>query len=293
MTREQASPSYPVRASPLLAALRALNRLLPSTYLKTLIYLNCIDKPRRFLRHALMAFYRYDHVYAVLREFAAAYEGNFSVLEFGTSAGYSFTKILYATKYLGLQNRVTVHGFDTFRGMPAPEAAHDLDLVRGDGWVEGQFRGGFRELERYCAEHYPNFSLHKGLFRETLTPSFLASLKEAPPILVWIDCDYYSSARSALEPLLGHLPNGCVVYFDEYEQLNFGSRFTGEARLVAEINRGAFGDDVELVLDTELSLNTKRVYRFIRADSAPSFKPIGRTNWVTMVRARNDDSPLP
>jgi len=28
------------------------------------------------------------------------------------------------------------------------------------------------------------------------------------------------------------LPNGCVMYFDEFENLNFGSRFAGEAKLV-------------------------------------------------------------
>jgi hypothetical protein len=288
-----AAVSYPVRSSPLLALLRVLSRALPGTDLKTFFYLNCIDTPRRLLRLALTTFYRYDHVYAVLREFKSRYAGKFSILEFGTSDGYSFTKILYATKYLGMQGRVTCHAFDTFVGMPAPQGDQDRDHVAGDTWVEGQFAGRYEVLERYCASRYENYRLHKGLFEDTLTPAFLASLRQSPPILVWIDCDYYSSARSALEKLIGSLPNGCVIYFDEYEQLNFGSRFTGEAKLVHEINHGPFGDDIELVLDTELSLNTKRIYRFIRYGSSIQYAPLARENARHLVRYRSNDSPFP
>ena len=49
-----------------------------------------------------------DHIYAVLREFRNSYRGNASILEFGTSDGYAFTKMLYATNYLGLTDRVAV-----------------------------------------------------------------------------------------------------------------------------------------------------------------------------------------
>jgi hypothetical protein len=111
--------------------------------------------------------------------------------------------------------------------------------------------------------------------------------------LVWIDCDYYSSARTVFEKLIFCLPNGCVIYFDEYEQLNFGSRFTGEARLVYEINHGLFGDDIELVLDSNLSLNTNRIYRFIRYKSPIQYEKTVKHEWATQVRKRTNDSPLP
>jgi hypothetical protein len=111
--------------------------------------------------------------------------------------------------------------------------------------------------------------------------------------LVWIDCDYYSSARTVFEKLIFTLPTGCVVYFDEYEQLNFGSRFTGEARLVYEINHGLFGEDIELVLDPRLGLNTRRIYRFIRYGSDIRYEPQKRTNVAHYVHWRTNDSPLP
>ena len=96
--------------SPAIRLLRALGHLLPGDYLKTLFYLNVIETPRRLLRKALFQFYRYDHVYVVLRDCKKRYRGRFSILEFGTSAGYSFVKLLYATRFLGLEDRVTVHG---------------------------------------------------------------------------------------------------------------------------------------------------------------------------------------
>ena len=65
-------------------------------------------------------------------------------------------------------------------------------------------------------------------------------------MLVWIDCDYYTSSRTVMERLLPYLPTGCVIYFDEPE-FNFSSRFTGEARLIHEINHGLLGDGIELV----------------------------------------------
>ena len=44
----------------------------------------------------------------------------------------------------------------------------------------------------------------------------------------------------------------------------YGSRFTGEARLVHEINQGLFGEGIELVPNPFLSLFSRRIYRFFR-----------------------------
>ena len=285
--------AYPVQRSPLMGVLRTLTRLLPNDHLRTWVYLNLVDAPRRALRQALHTFYRIDHVYDVLREFGERYNGRFSILEFGTSDGYAFTKMLFATRYLGMANRVTVHGFDTFAGMPPAADAADLDLVGSDSWVEGQFCGRYDELQRHCAGTYENFRLHKGLFEHSLTDQFLGTLRQELPILIWIDCDYYSSARSVFERLLPYLPNGCVIYFDDLDNLNFGSRFTGEARLVHEVNHGCFGDDVELIADTKLSLDSKRIYRFVRFNGAINYTARKGENDVNLVHRRTNDSPLP
>jgi hypothetical protein len=112
-------------------------------------------------------------------------------------------------------------------------------------------------------------------------------------MLIWIDCDYYTSTRTVFERLLDYIPNGCVIYFDDFDDTNFGSRFTGEARLVHEINGGKFGDDIELVLDMKLSLDTKRIYRFVRFESDLRYELLNRENLQYRVHYRTNDSPLP
>lgn len=285
--------TYPVNISPMLRILRFLTHIFPGDHLRTFVYLNLIARPRRTLRKALFQFYRYDHVYEVLDEFKERYKGRFSILEFGTSAGYSFVKLLFATVYLRMAERVNVHGFDSFEGMPATTDPRDRDYIGNDDWVEGEFRGDFDKLQNYCAKHYKNFVLHKGYFDATLVPSLLERFRVEQPILVWIDSDYYSSARTVLERLIPYLPSGCVVYFDEYDNMNYGSRLTGEARIVHEINHGLCGDDIELVVDTDHSLHSRRVYRLVRLGDGPRYEPLSTDNAVNLVRYPSNDSPLP
>lgn len=286
-------PQYPLKKSPLLSTLRTLSRVLPGEYLKTAVYLNCIDLPRRFLRDALFAFYRYDHVYAVLKEFSRKYAGRFSVLEFGTSDGYSFVKLLYAVRYLKLSDRIVVHGFDSFEGMPAAVDEKDEEWISCDNWVPGQFKGSYQELDAYCLARYSNYRLHRGYFEESINENVRATLDVQPPILIWVDCDYYSSARTIFERLIDRIPNGCVIYFDEFDNLNYGSRLTGEARLVHEINAGALGSDIELVPDVHLSLHSRRIYRFFRLPPNRLYQSRSAANAAEHVRQRAEGSPLP
>ena len=282
-----------MQRSAMIRALRLLGRLIPGDYLKTAVYLNCIEAPRRLLRETLFAFYRYDHVYAVLREFARSYPGRFSVLEFGTSDGYSFVKLLYAIRYLNLTERVIAHTFDSFEGMPPASDARDQDWVSGDSWVEGQFRGNLAALEAYCSRRYKNYRIHPGYFEDTLDESFLGSLVSAPPVLIWIDCDYYSSARVVLTRLIDWIPSGAVIYFDDLDNLNYGARLTGEARLVHEINSGLLGENIELVYDSRLALQSGRIYRFVRIPPNRVMLRAAGTNVAASVRRHAGGSPLP
>ena len=280
--------------SPFIRVLKLFSAVLPGEYLKTAFYLNCIDLPRRVLRDALLAFYRYDHVYAVLREFRSSFGGRGSILEFGTSDGYSFAKLLYATRYLKLEDRIAVHTLDSFEGMPDPADERDRDWAIGDDWVRGQFRGRYEALTAWCeSKRYRNAHVHRGYFEQSVDQAFLDSLEQWPPILVWIDCDYYSSTRTVIERLLDRLPNGCVIYFDEFDNLNYGSRLTGEARIVHEVNSGCFGENIELVLDTRFGLESRRVYRFLRVPPNRMLTPLHKESEEYFVHRRGNGSPLP
>jgi len=291
MSEAVGSTDY-MKRPPLIRLLRGISRLLPGEYLKTAFYLNVIARPRRLLREVLFAFYRYDHVYEVLQEFAQLRDGRFSVLEFGTSDGYSFVKLLYATRYLRLENRVKVHTFDSFEGMPASSDTRDRNWSSGDDWAPGQFRGNYRALEEYCAPRYSNYAIHRGYFQDSINTPFLETLEEYPPVLIWVDCDYYTSAKTVLTRLINHIPNGAVIYFDEFDNLNYGSR-TGEARLVHEINLGLLDEHVELVPDVRLSLHSRRLYRFMKIPPNRMLFEPEETNETDQVRQRSDGSPLP
>lgn len=278
--------------SPAITMLRWLGKVLPGDFVRTTFYLYAISKPRKWIRTATSGFYRMDHIYDVIYEASKKYRGNFSILEFGTNEGYSFTKILYATKYAKMADRITVHAFDSFEGMPAAVERSDTNIITNSvEWIEGQFHGNYEELAEYCGKKYRNYEIHKGFFEDTITEKFLERMTESPPILIWIDCDYYSSAKTVLERLIPHIPSGCVIYFDEYEW-NYGSRFTGEARLVHEVNMGLFERNIELVLDTKLSWDSKRVYRFMRFEGGPYYE-IAAPAIPDPSLHRTNDSPLP
>jgi hypothetical protein len=233
-----------------------------------------------------------DHVYDVIGEFKANYAGNFSILEFGVAEGYSFRKMLFATRYLKMDSRIEVHGFDTFEGMPATEDVRDRGPVPADSWVAGQFRSDRGRLLSYCRSRYSNCHLHQGLFSESLTPELLSELVARPPILIWMDADYYTSTVSVFEKLIPYIPNGCVIYFDEPE-FNYGSRFTGESRAIHEINSGKFGDGIELVLDRARSLDSLRVYRFINMNAKTTYSLSRPLAAADRLRPPTNDSPLP
>ena len=75
---------------------------------------------------------------------------------------------------------------------------------------------------------------------------------------------------------------------------NFGSRFTGEMRAVWEINQGAFGDGVELVLDWTVSRAGIRTVSTGSSISRPrcSTGGVSGSSVHHPVRHRRDDSPL-
>jgi hypothetical protein len=153
--------------------LNIIGKIIPGEHLKTSFYLNFIAKPRKFLRKSINGFYRIEHIYEVLEEFKKHYYGKFSILEFGVADGYSYVKHLYATKHLKLNDRVIVHGFDTFEGLPERDESTDGSTLDSGRYVEGIFRGRYDELLSYCRRNFNNFNLHKGLFDETIAYSYL------------------------------------------------------------------------------------------------------------------------
>lgn len=115
------------------------------------------------------------------------------VCEFGVFKGGSINRLAQR-----LRPR-TVHGFDSFEGLP-------------ESWRAGFERGTFRTEVPKVAK---NVTLHKGWFENTL-PEFRGSLPEPRAALLHIDCDLYSSAKVVFDCLGDTITAGTIVLFDEY-----------------------------------------------------------------------------
>jgi len=115
------------------------------------------------------------------------------VLEFGVYFGKTLRMI--ANKLPA----TTVHGFDTFTGLPT------------DWHHEGK---GSYSAGGVLPAAPPNVQYHVGTFAETL-PSFLESTS-APVRFMNVDCDLYVSTKSIFDVLHERIVPGTVIVFDEY-----------------------------------------------------------------------------
>lgn len=117
------------------------------------------------------------------------------MLEFGVFSGRSIKTIAATTTQ-------TVHGFDSWEGLP-------------EKWTHWQESGRFSTGGQLPdVSEYPNISLHKGWFENTL-PAFLET-HPGPIRFLHVDCDLYSSTKTILTLCESRIVPGTVILFDEY-----------------------------------------------------------------------------
>ena len=124
---------------------------------------------------------------------ATAIDGHY--LEFGVFTGGT---IRFIARRIGQR---IIHGFDSFKGLP--EAWSGFNLGRGTFDLGGR-------LPRVPK----NVRLHRGYFEDSLPPW----LRDNPGQVAFIhlDCDLYSSTKTALNLIAPRITSGTVVLFDEY-----------------------------------------------------------------------------
>ena len=114
------------------------------------------------------------------------------VLEFGVYNGKSIRNI-------ATQVNSTVHGFDSFQGIP-------------ENWNDEP--SGSYSANGSLPEVPSNVTLYQGWFEETI-PQFM--LTHTGPIrFINIDCDLYSSTKTIFDLLGPQIMSGTVIVFDEY-----------------------------------------------------------------------------
>lgn len=187
------SPAKPKRS----LIQRLLRRIVYKNYGRNLLYqlqLRALNEAADYVQANMpeaMIFESYPAYIAFLMEKAPA-DG--LVMEFGVAGGKSIRQIASQTPR-------TVHGFDSFEGLPEDWGGH---LER---------RGAFSR-NRQLPQVPANVKLHVGLFDATL-PGFLDA-NSGPVSLLHIDCDLYSSTKYLLDTAGDRLGTGSIVMFDEY-----------------------------------------------------------------------------
>ncbi len=97
-----------------------------------------------------------------------------------------------------------VHLFDTFSGMPTPDAQKDVHR-------KGDFADtSLQEVERYLQD-CPNVRLHPGMFPSTAQP-----IKDTTFCFVHIDADIYRSVTDCCQFFYPRMVRGGVMIFDDY-----------------------------------------------------------------------------
>ncbi len=134
-----------------------------------------------------------------------------SALEFGVAAGAGLLSLEYHAseieKLFGVE--IELYGFDTGKGLPAPQDYRDLP----HHWAEG-----FYEMDREALEkRLTRAKLVLGNVENTV-PSFFEEFKPAPVGAILFDLDFYSSTMAAFK-LLEAAPERLLpriwCYFDD------------------------------------------------------------------------------
>ena len=100
----------------------------------------------------------------------------------------------------------TIHGFDSFKGLPEDWEREDKAFPKTS----------FALKEGEIPDVNPNVVIHPGWFNRSL-PVFCKKHLSSESIIAFlhIDCDLYSSTREAFEHLGPYLRSGSIVIFDE------------------------------------------------------------------------------
>jgi len=175
-----------------------------------------------------------------------------SVIEFGVATGAGLMNMSRIAKKLSkiYKINITVHGFDTGKGMPPAKDFRD----HPEYYQEGDFKMDFEPLKKKMDS---NCVLHLGELRETI-PHFLNTYKD-PIGFIAFDVDYYSSTMETFEifnaPSDLFLPN-TLLYFDDII-LDNHNIYQGELLAIKDYNNAAENSKI----DKFHFLKTKRVLK--------------------------------
>jgi O-methyltransferase len=154
-------------------------------------------------------------------------------LEFGSGSTVSSFRLAHKHYRLRPEIPRRLFAFDSFEGLPAPAGVDE-----GPAWA--QQRGMAVSLEQFIellALHgiaRDEYVVAPGFFEDTLSGKEPSDYGIERAAFVHIDCDYYESAKLALEFALPALSDGAILSFDDWFAFN-GRPDHGEQRAFREV----------------------------------------------------------
>ncbi len=147
-------------------------------------------------------------------------------LEFGVFNGTSLSDAYLTANKMNTPMRF--FGFDAFEGLPAESEKED------DGvWGKGFYACSFDQLKE-CLRHKkinPD-DIHwvKGWYKDTLNQTIVDKHQITNPGIVFIDCDTYSSSKSALDFLAPLIKQPVIISLDDWRLYDLDLKGEGEYR---------------------------------------------------------------
>jgi hypothetical protein len=152
------------------------------------------------------------HAFRLAREEAGRSPGDY--FEFGLYRGYSFAKAFELCRQLDLDD-TRFFGFDSFEGLPRLGPGDEAD----GRFFQGQFACSKQLVEQNLRDVGVDESrvrLIEGYYEDSLTSELRTELGSKRAAVVLLDCDLYSSTRTALGWLDDLLAAGSILLFDDW-----------------------------------------------------------------------------
>jgi len=134
--------------------------------------------------------------------------------EFGLFRGYTFLQAYSHTQSLGI-NDPHFYGFDSFEGLPPADGIDEAD----GRFFEGQFACSRAEVEKNLIDNgmdTARTTLIEGFYEDALTEALRSQHNFRAASVVLLDCDYYSSTRTAMLWMQPYIKAGTVLLFDDW-----------------------------------------------------------------------------
>ena len=161
--------------------------------------------------------------------------GNFiagNYLEFGVHKARTFRIALSEAKKKNFTN-MSFYAFDSFEGLPE---ASEIDKF--PGWKKGNLKTDYERFDELIKEHNlytDKIYKIKGFYEDSLTNSLSNELlkNNEKASIIYIDCDFYESARVVLEFIVDFIQDGTIIVFDDWNTYK-GNPTKGEKKAFLE-----------------------------------------------------------